>query len=132
MPEKKHGTYFTKPCAADASKLRLDYSPKRKKIPLRSEYYDPRLLPKILKESGLFTKMQPSPSLGLVKLRADGVPVTVFFDGKVSVKECRDKDEALEVLDLFLAVSRPAVLCEECGLNRYACKCRNYHEPVRL
>jgi ArsR family metal-binding transcriptional regulator len=119
----KTGITYIHPCITEAGKVAAEA-----RLPSNSEdatylkygFYDPLQLCKILKLPKLFRNVKCSPSLGIGKVNVDDKTALIYKDGRINIRQARDKEDAINTIRHLSRSLWGAIICT-CGNTGIDC-----------
>jgi len=112
------GVTYIHPCISEAGKVtaeaRLTSSPEGA-VDLKYGFYDPIQLCTILNMTGFFEDIRCSPNLGIGRVTVDDKTVLIYKDGRINVRQAKDREDAVQTLRLVSRSLWGAIICSCCG-----------------
>lgn len=108
---------YIHPCITDAAKVAGEArfpSAEKSGADLKYGFYDPLQLCAILNTTKLFQEIRCSPSLGVGKFNTNGKAVLVYKDGRINIRQARDKEDVLQTIRQVSRSLWGAIICT-CG-----------------
>jgi ArsR family metal-binding transcriptional regulator len=115
----EEGITYIHPCISEAGKLaaesRLTAGPEGE-VDLKYGFLDPFMLCYVLDMyRDFFDDVKCSPRLGTAKMEYDGKIILVFQNGKIKIRQARDREDVLNTLRLTARVMWGSIICSCCG-----------------
>ncbi len=115
----EEGITYIHPCISEAGKLaaesRLTAGPEGE-VDLKYGFLDPFMLCYVLDMyRDFFDDVKCSPRLGTAKLEYDGKIILVFQNGKIKIRQAKDREDVLNTLRLTARVMWGSIICSCCG-----------------
>jgi len=111
------GITYIHPCITEAGKIsaetRLTSGPEGA-TDLKYGFYDPLQLCAILNTTEFFQDVKCSPSLGIGRVHADDKTVLIYKDGRINVRQAKDKEDAIRTIRQLSRSLWSAIICS-CG-----------------
>lgn len=111
------GITYIHPCITEAGKVAAETrltSGTEDATYLKYGFYDPLQLCAILNTTELFHDVKCSPSLGIGRVHLDDKTVLVYKDGRINVRQARDKEDAIRTIRQVSRSLWGAIICT-CG-----------------
>lgn len=117
------GITYIHPCITEASKVaakaRLT-SGQEGTVDLKYGFYEPTQLCAILNTTEFFHDVKCSPSLGIGRVNVDDKTVLIYKDGRINVRQAKDKEDALRTMRRVSCSLWGAIICS-CGNTSIDC-----------
>ena len=111
------GITYIHPCITEADKTsaetRLTLGPEGA-TDLKYGFYDPLQLCAILNTTEFSQDVKCSPSLGIGRVHADDKTVLIYKDGRINVRQAKDKEDAIRTIRQLSRSLWGAIICS-CG-----------------
>jgi hypothetical protein len=123
VTNKETGITYIHPCITDAAKVAAEArfaSDIESAAVLRYGFYDQVELCRILNLADLFHEVKCSPSLGIGRFNLDDKTVLVYKDGKISIRQAKDKEDVIHTLRYVSRSLWGAIICT-CGNTGVDC-----------
>jgi hypothetical protein len=117
------GVTYIHPCITDAAKVAAEarfHSDEESDADLKYGFYDPLQLCAILNTTKLFHEIRCSPKLGIGKFNVNGKRVLVYKDGRINIRQARDKEDVLQTIRHVSRSLWGAIICT-CGNTAVDC-----------
>jgi ArsR family metal-binding transcriptional regulator len=129
---KETGITYIHPCITEAGKVaaeaRLTSGPEGA-IYLKYGFYDPLQLCATLNKAELFQDVKCSPSLGVGRVALEDKTVLIYKDGRINVRQARDKEDAIRTIRQVSRSLWGAIICT-CGNASVDCASGGCEECV--
>jgi ArsR family metal-binding transcriptional regulator len=132
------GITYIHPCTTEADKVaaetRLTSSPEGT-TDLKYGFYDPLQVCSILNVTEFFQDAKCSPSLGIGRAHVDNKTVLIYKNGKINVRQAKDKEDAIRTIRQVSRILWGATICT-CGNASVDCasggceQCQTHVCPV--
>ncbi len=115
----EEGITYIHPCISEAGRVaaeaKLTSGPEGTVQNLKYGFFDPIVMCWALNTSGLFKNVRCSPRLGTAIINLNGKTVTVFHDGRITVRRAKDKQDAIQAIRLTSRALWASIICSCCG-----------------
>jgi len=112
------GVTYIHPCISEAGKVtaeaRLTSGPEGA-VNLKYGFYDPIQLCMTLNTAGFFEDVRCSPNLGIGRVTVDDKIVLIYKDGRINVRQAKDREDAVQTIRLVSRSLWGAIICSCCG-----------------
>jgi hypothetical protein len=82
---------------------------------LKYGFLDPIVMCWILNESGIFKDVKCSSKLGVARVNINDKIIMIFQDGRINVRNARDKHDAIEAIKFVSRILWGSIICSRCG-----------------
>ena len=112
------GVTYIHPCISEAGKVtaetRLTSGPEGS-VDLKYGFYDPIQLCIMLNMAGFFEDVRCSSKLGVGRVTVDDKTVLIYKDGRINVRQAKNKEDAIQTIRLVSRSLWGAIICSCCG-----------------
>jgi hypothetical protein len=123
VTNKETGVTYIHPCITDAAKVAAEAkfaSSLESTADLKYGFYDQVELCKILNITDFFREVRCSPSLGIGRFNLDSKTVLVYKDGRINIRQARDKEDAIHTIRRVSRSLWGVIICT-CGNTSVDC-----------
>jgi ArsR family metal-binding transcriptional regulator len=117
------GVTYIHPCITEAGKVAAEArlpSGLEEAAYLKYGFYDPLQLCKTLNTHELFRNAKCSPNLGIGKVNVDDKTALIYKDGRINIRQARDKEDAINTIRQVSRSLWGAIICT-CGNTSVDC-----------